>query len=454
MILEKIRLNILNGINKSSERSSRAVKNIIASFIIKGLSILISLLLVPMTINYVSPTEYGIWLTLSSIIGWLSFFDIGFGNGLRNRFTEAKAIGDYEKAKAYISTTYICLGIIFSIVWLLFLFINKFLDWSIILNTPKKMSEELSIVALIIITFFCMQMVFKLINTVLIADQKPAKSSFLDLVGQLFSLFIIFILTKTTQGSLVYLALALGFCPILVMSISSLWFYKKEYKEFRPKISLFDRKIVKDIFRLGGNLFIMNIAGIVIYQTTNIIITQISSPLNVTAYNIAWKYFSIATMISSIIATPFWSASTDAYVKRDLKWMKSIHEKLTKLSFILVLLTLLLLICSSYAYSFWIGDAVCIPFSFSLVISLTTICSVLAIFQYSMLNGIGKLKVQLVTGVLAMFINIPLSIYLGKMIGVIGVLIPNLFFNLSLFILCYKQISLLLNNKAVGIWDK
>ncbi|MDR1742681.1 MAG: hypothetical protein LBR48_02540, partial [Dysgonamonadaceae bacterium] len=50
-----------------SERSTNAVKNIVASFGIKGVSIAVQLLLVPMTINYVNPTQYGIWLTLSSI---------------------------------------------------------------------------------------------------------------------------------------------------------------------------------------------------------------------------------------------------------------------------------------------------------------------------------------------------------------------------------------------------
>jgi O-antigen/teichoic acid export membrane protein len=170
-------LNKLNHIINSrlagkSERSTNAVKNIVALFGIKGVSIAVQLLLVPMTINYVNPTQYGIWLTLSSIIGWFSFFDIGFGNGSRNRFAEAKATGDFQKAKAYVSTTYICIGVIFAAVWLLFFGVNFFLDWSKILNAPAQMARELSVVALIVISFFCLQMVFKLINTVLTADQK------------------------------------------------------------------------------------------------------------------------------------------------------------------------------------------------------------------------------------------------------------------------------------------
>ena len=64
------------------ERSVQAKKNIIGLVISYGLSFLISLLLVRLTINYVNPANYGIWLTLNSIVAWMSFFDIGINYGL------------------------------------------------------------------------------------------------------------------------------------------------------------------------------------------------------------------------------------------------------------------------------------------------------------------------------------------------------------------------------------
>ena len=93
------------------ERTLKAKKNIAASFLIKGLNIGIGLILVPLTINYLNPTKYGIWITLSSVIGWFSFFDIGLGNGLRNRFAEALANKDHNLARTYVSTTYAVLAV-------------------------------------------------------------------------------------------------------------------------------------------------------------------------------------------------------------------------------------------------------------------------------------------------------------------------------------------------------
>ena len=102
----------------SSGRSKEAVKNIIISTIARGVSMICSLLLVPITINYVNPTRYGIWLTLSSIISWILLFDFGLGNGLRNRFAEAKAKGDMELVRQYVSTTYYTLGAIMLVLFI------------------------------------------------------------------------------------------------------------------------------------------------------------------------------------------------------------------------------------------------------------------------------------------------------------------------------------------------
>src|ERR1035437_3613086 len=119
---------------KGHERSVKAKKNILGAFIVKGGSILINLLLVPLTLNYLNPVKYGIWITLTSLVGWFGFFDIGLGNGLRNRFAEAIAIGNHKLAKTYVSTTYAILIIIITIVLVFFYIINFFLDWGVILN--------------------------------------------------------------------------------------------------------------------------------------------------------------------------------------------------------------------------------------------------------------------------------------------------------------------------------
>ena len=174
MNLLVIKNRINDYLNRGDERNIIAKKNIIASFVIKMVGIVISLIMVPMTINYVSPTQYGLWLTISSIVTWISYFDFGFAHGFRNRFTEAIALNNRVLAKQYVSTTYAVLSIMFTVIALIVLFVNYFLDWSTLLNVSQDYGNELHSVFALLTVILCLNMVAGILTTMLTADQRPA----------------------------------------------------------------------------------------------------------------------------------------------------------------------------------------------------------------------------------------------------------------------------------------
>ena len=96
MFLMKKTNTLTSFFTQGNKRTLRAKRNITVSFISKAISIMISFIIVPLTLGYVGRVEYGIWMTISSIIAWFSFFDIGLGNGLRNKLAEALAKEDTE----------------------------------------------------------------------------------------------------------------------------------------------------------------------------------------------------------------------------------------------------------------------------------------------------------------------------------------------------------------------
>ena len=70
-------------------------KNISLLFTLKGASFLVSFLMVPLLLNYLDNEQYGIWLVLSSIVGWVTFFDLGIGNVIRNELGKAWSNKNY-----------------------------------------------------------------------------------------------------------------------------------------------------------------------------------------------------------------------------------------------------------------------------------------------------------------------------------------------------------------------
>jgi O-antigen/teichoic acid export membrane protein len=448
---------ILEQLNKGQERSVKARKNILGGILIRGFSIIISLVFVPLTIDYINPTRYGIWLTLSSIVGWFTFFDIGLSGGLRNKFAEAVASGNDRQARVYVSTIYAILGLIFFGVWLLFLGVNQFLDWSAILNVSADMRSEVSILALIVFTYFCLQFVLRVITTILTANQQPAKGSLIDMLGQAVSLLFVVILIKTTEGSLLKLGLALCVSPILVLLAANIFFFSREYKKYRPTYALVDFSKAKDLFNLGLKFFVVKVAYIIQFQTANIIIAQNFGTTDVTSYNIVYKYFGILNMVFIIFLTPFWSASTEAYFKGDIGWIKKAIKQYNLLNWLLFLGSIVMLVFSERIYDLWLGEGtVEISFMLSLWGFFFFNVTIYGLKYVNFLNGISALKIQFIASAISPFLFLFTALLLIRYfhLGVYSLFIASVIANFNGYFLAPLQYYQIVHKNKKGIWVK
>lgn len=443
---------------EGNSRSIIAKKNIVGSIFIKGMSIVISLAMVPLTIHYVNPSQYGVWLTLSSMVAWISFFDIGFTQGLRNKFSSAKALGDLKLARIYVSTAYYYISLIFVSLWVVLVIGNRFINWDGLLNLPKDTNNDIASLTLIIITYFCLQFIFKIINTLLIADQKPAIASLLDLFGQILSLVVIFFLTKFTKGSLLNLGLALSIAPTIVILAANFYFFKTKYKEFSPSIKWVKKEYTKDIVNLGLRFFVLQIASVVQYQTTLFLIAHYFTTLQVTSYNIAYKYFGILQMGFLILVTPLWSGVTDAYSKGDLEWIKNVVKKYLLIWVPFVLVGFVMLLFAKPVYNLWLGkNIVYIPFSISFLCYIFFSIGMFASIFVFVINGIGALKIQFVSSIITSLGFIGLSLLLIKFfnLGIEAILISSIISNIFGFVIAPIQYYKIIVKKSDNlIWYK
>lgn len=440
--------------NSSNSRTQIVRRNVLFSAGIKGISIIVSLLLVPLTINFVSSELYGIWLTLSSVISWLSFFDVGFGLGLRNRLTTALALDDFKKGKIYVSTTYCLLFIIFSIVGVLGYFGAGLIDWCKLLNISTEYNDVLITSSRIIIVTFCATIILKLIQNVFQAYQMTAAAASVDTVAQIISLAFIFVLTKTTFPSLNNLALVFCCSPLIVYVVFSIIMFCGRFKQVAPSVSSIDFSYAKDLFSLGGQFFLIQIICIVLYQSVNFVISHYCGPEQVTVYNVAYKYLYCAVMAFNIIMAPLWSAYNDAVAKNDYYWMKSVYKRLIKINLLVVVGILLMIIVSPIVYNLWVGDSVSIPLIVSILIGLYMICQSISTLHASILNGMSVVRLQIIQALLQGFVFVGAIVIIGNDLNLTGILIIMLVTAIIPAVILPVQVNLLLDNRAKGIWKK
>ncbi|MBA3706674.1 MAG: hypothetical protein H0W84_12465 [Bacteroidetes bacterium] len=422
MILNKY----LSGKN---ERSAKAVRNIIGSFIIKGISIVVNLALIPLTINYLSPVKYGVWLTISSTLAWINFFDVGLGHGLRNKLASAIANNEMDKAKSYVSTAYISISILCIALFILFMIANWFINWNTLLNIPHEIDENLRSVAFIVFSMFAVQFILQLINSVLLSIQQPVRVSMNNVIANILVLFGIVLLINFTKGSLFHIAFLFSVIPVLVLIVVNIYYFNSQFKSFSPSIKSFDYASLKDVLNLGVKFFIIQVSVLMFYGTTNFLICRyLGSPELVTPYNIAFRYFGIVTMVFSIIIAPYWSACTEAYAKGDFIWINRSIKQLLRIWMLLVVLAVIMLIFSEDMYHLWVGDKVKVDFKISLFMMLYVVVVSFGNIFITFINGIGNIRTQMIVSIIGMILFIPLSYYLAVTLnlGIVGIIISTI----------------------------
>lgn len=436
-------------------RTKNIAQNAALSLLMKSSNILCSLLIVPMTIDYINPSRYGIWLTISSIVGWILFFDLGLGNGFRNHFVKARAENNVELCRKYVSTTYCAIAVVVAIIWVLAMILNNFLDWSSILKVSESYRSELHNVVIIVISFSSLNMIVNLFATLLTADLRPGFASVINAIGQWLVLIGIFILKKTTEDNLEILALVFAGTPsITMLLVSFALFAFSRYKIYRPSIRLFEITLLRNIMGLGVKFFIIYLCMIASFQIINVVITREIGPLGVTQYTIANKYFSIVYMVVTIIITPIWSAVTDAYSRKDILWLKNLNNNMLKLLFSSILANLIFLILSPFAYKIWIGNSVNITIGLSAMMAIYVCCQTFSVIYVGIINGIGTITLQLMIFILFALLAWPMFTFFAKTFGLIGiVIIPSMIY-LTQGLTAYIQFSKILNDKAKGIWRR
>ena len=87
-------------------------------------------------------------------------------------------------------------------------------------------------------------------------------------------------------------ALVIMGAPCLIMLAVTIYGFAKRYKKYAPSLPTVDFSLVNKIIGLGIKFFIIQIALLVIFQMTNIIISRNLGPESVTEYNVTYTYFS------------------------------------------------------------------------------------------------------------------------------------------------------------------
>lgn len=435
-------------------RTKNSIKNSAVMLLVKGVSITIGFLYVPLLLGQLDTVNYGIWLTLTSIVSWCSFLDIGLGHGLRNNLAKAIANNDTVLAKKLVGTSYFLLSCIVFVIAIIIGIVFPQFNWSRILNAPLDINNELTILSIVTILCFLFTFVLRLINSVLFAIQKPALSSFVEVSSQLVAFLVVaFMAYSNTHWSLLQYGCVISVIPVIVVFVYTIYLFSTKLKNLKFQLSDIDLSLSKQLFSLGLKFFVIQITAIMLFQTNNFILTHIVGPQAVTEYNISYKYIGVISMLFGIVNAPLWSATTDAFYRKDYKWIESTMHKMKKVFCCFVVLGIITVAISGIVYKIWLGGKMESDYLLQIMILIYYTLGMWCGIQCNVINGTGKVKLQFYFTSIEALCHIPLALVLGKLFGIYGVLLSMILMTAINAIWEPIQVKKILNNKATGLWN-
>lgn len=396
-------------------KKNNIAKHMVASGICKPLSMIISYIYVPVVLNYLGIEKYGVWATILTILSWISFFDIGIGNGLRNRLTEAIANKENERSRKLVSSAYAFIAIIMTAVTIIFCIVALFVDWNKVFGV-RNFTENLTAVVCLSVVFVAVNFVLSICKNVFYALQKAAIVSLMELTTQIINLVGVLIARVIIPSNLFAMALIYGLSMIVSSLIFTVALYGKN-KSLRPNIRTVDMSEGRSITSLGLQFFIIQICALVLFTTDSLIISYLYGAADVTPYNTVNKLFNAVVGIYSALIVPVWSDVTKSKIEKRYEDVRKLVKKLQIILFPFIVGSIILAVLFRPISNLWLGQK--LEYTTSLILFGMAYC-VLTIWcntYASIANGLELMKVSIITATVQAVVNIPLSLLCAEGLG-------------------------------------
>lgn len=446
-----------NRILNTNENNKLIFYNTLGAFLIKGGALIVSLLTMPAYIRYFENQQIlGLWFTMLSVLSWILTFDLGIGNGLRNHLVPSLVNKDRLLTKKYISSAYVAIGSVAILSILLSSVAFRFINWNIVFNIPNEMvpRQTLNVTVNIVFIGIMLQFLLKLITSILYAMQKSALNNLLVLLSSIIILiYVSFAKSADISSSLISLAIIYTLAVNLPLLFVSILVFTKSLKGCKPEFKYFEKRYARDVMRLGGIFFWVQIMYMVITTTNEFLITWLAGPEMVVEYQIYNKLFTLIGTIFTLALTPIWSAVTKAFTEQNYTWIRKLYRILKLMALLAVLCEFVMIPFLQIAINMWLGgNAIQVNYFHALIFAISGSIFIWNGVLSSIANGLGELKIQSIFFTLGALIKIPIAWILVDLFNSwIGVIIASI---IAMSLYCVVQpiwLNRFLNKKGLGV---
>lgn len=384
---------------------------------------LISFLSVPLTIGYLGTERYGVWVSIGSMLAWLSLTDFGLGNGLTNAVTTAAGEDRPDRVRMHLSNGLLLLSAIAILTALAAAVAWPFIDWGAVFGVRDEAARaEIGPAMATALAFFLLGFPLSTGGKVYLAYQEGRIGSYWGVAGNVLSFIALIVVTRTESG-LVWLVVALAGTQTLVTFLSNAWIYLHHRPHLAPGLRHVDIAEIRSLSVVGGKFFLIQIMALVTFQTDNLVIAHYLGAVRVPEYSLTSSLFSYTALPQTILFQYLWVAYTEAIARKDIAWVRRTYRVSTGLGIAVTGAAVLCLVVIARPFiAIWAGPAVVPSGALIAWIAAWSMINSYTNPMACLLAAASHLHNQIIYSGLATVSNLALSIYLVQIWGVEGVI--------------------------------
>lgn len=411
----------------SQRRYRRAALTGATASIGKIVSLGTSIVTVRLTFNYLGAERYGMWMTISSFVMMLAFADFGMSNGLVNLVADALGREDRETARRAASSAFWMLSGVAAIFSLLAFTAYPFINASRLFNVHSGVAmHEAGPALLAFMLCFILNLPLGTVRGTQTGMQNAYRTNLWGIFGTVLSLVSLLVAIHSHAG-LPVLVLCLSGPSVAATFLNGVELFGRSNRDLLPLPSTFSRATARRLLRMGAMFFLLQLSFSIGLQTDNIVIAQILGAKAVADYAVPARLFNMILGFLVMVSGAMAPAYTDALARRDGPWIRKGFLRVTiGGTAVTILAVVVLIFFGNSILHLWVGPQMHASLP---LLTAFAVQSVLYAFLQPIsffLNGIGRFREQVITGVVMTAVNLGLSILLIRRFGIIGAVVGTI----------------------------
>ncbi len=408
---------------KDDPRFARVLKGGVSGVVGKTTTVLANAISLPIAVRYLGREQYGFWITISTTIMMLTVLDLGIANTLTNCISRAYAERSDEMAKRYYATAFWATSAVAAVLGIFGVLCWRFIDWGKLfgLHDPA-VAQQAGQCAAIAFGYVLLTFPLGLANKVMGGYQRVPVANAFSMLNSVLGL-VATIVVVGMHGTVVDLMIAYCAAMLTGTILLNLWMALCPEFRIRPTLRRVDLGVVREIMSQGLLFFVLQLTGLAVFNTDNLIIAHFLGAEQVTPYAVTWRLVGYCSVLQALLVPSLWPAFSEAYVSHDLAWIRTAYQRIMRATVLTVIPTALFLgFAGRWIIGVWAGKAA-VPGSVLLWgMCFWIVLLSITLNQAALLAAAQQIQLQAIYSSVAAVLNLILSIVLVQHLGAIGVL--------------------------------